>query len=42
MNSDHIAVGGDFSRIFDHKDYLAMISVPDEAVNIHVLVSRTF
>ncbi|MFB1118092.1 hypothetical protein RF240_19340 [Dickeya dadantii] len=34
MNSDHIAVGGDFSRIFDHKDYLAMISIPDEATCI--------
>jgi len=34
MNDDHIAVGGDFNRIFDHKDYLAMISIPDEATCI--------
>ncbi|MBA5601068.1 hypothetical protein H1224_08370 [Pectobacterium aroidearum] len=34
MNSDHIVAGGDFSRIFDHKDYLAMISIPDEATCI--------
>ncbi|MDE8740611.1 hypothetical protein PZA20_02095 [Pectobacterium polaris] len=34
MNSDYIVVGGDFSRIFDHQDYLAMISIPDEATCI--------
>jgi len=30
----HVPVGGDFSRIFDHQDYLAMISIPDEATCI--------
>lgn len=30
----HIPVGGDFSRIFDHKDYLAMVSIPDEATAV--------
>jgi hypothetical protein len=34
MNHEHVAVGGDFNRIFDHKDYLAMISIPDEATCI--------
>ncbi len=28
---DHKVVGGDFSRIFEAKDYLAMLNVPDEA-----------
>ncbi|MCY1426661.1 hypothetical protein D9M71_424840 [compost metagenome] len=31
---NHAAVGGDFNRIFDHKDYLAMVSIPDEATCI--------
>lgn len=30
----HTPVGGDFSRIFDHKDYLAMVSIPDEATAV--------
>ena len=30
MNEREIPVGGDFNRIFDHQDYLAMISIPDE------------
>ena len=34
MNENHVPIGGDFSRIFDHKDYLAMISIPDEATCI--------
>lgn len=34
MNHKQVAVGGDFNRIFDHKDYLAMISIPDEATCI--------
>lgn len=34
MNQTHVPVGGDFSQIFDHKDYLAMISIPDEATCI--------
>lgn len=31
MNERQVAVGGDFSRIFDRRDYLAMVSIPDEA-----------
>lgn len=31
MDYKEVAVGGDFNRIFDHEDYLAMISIPDEA-----------
>lgn len=31
MNEREIPVGGDFNRIFDHQDYLAMINIPDEA-----------
>ncbi|CEP34355.1 MULTISPECIES: hypothetical protein [unclassified Halomonas] len=34
MDHRHVAVGGDFNRIFDHNDYLAMISIPDEATCI--------
>lgn len=34
MNQTHVPVGGDFSQIFDHKDYLAMIGIPDEATCI--------
>ncbi len=34
MNDKHVAVGGDFIRIFDPKDYLAMINIPDEATCI--------
>lgn len=34
MDHKQVAVGGDFNRIFDHKDYLAMISVSDEATCI--------
>ena len=34
MDDKQVAVGGDFNRIFDHKDYLAMISIPDEATCI--------
>ncbi len=34
MDEQHIEVGGDFNRIFDHQDYLAMISIPDEATCI--------
>lgn len=34
MVYEEIAVGGDFNRIFDHEDYLAMISIPDEATCI--------
>ncbi|WP_417355121.1 hypothetical protein [Gallaecimonas pentaromativorans] len=34
MDHKQVAVGGDFNRIFDHKDYLAMISIPDEATCI--------
>lgn len=36
LRVDHkqVVVGGDFNRIFDHKDYLAMISIPDEATCI--------
>lgn len=34
MNYDNVSVGGDFNRIFDHKDYLAMINIPDEATCI--------
>lgn len=34
MNEKIVAVGGDFNRIFDHKDYLVMISIPDEATCI--------
>lgn len=32
LNDSHVAVGGDFSRIFDPKDFLAMINIPDEAL----------
>jgi len=31
MSEREVPVGGDFNRIFDHQDYLAMISIPDEA-----------
>lgn len=31
MNENHVAVGGDFNKIFDHKDFLSMINIPDEA-----------
>jgi len=31
MNDKSVPVGGDFGRIFDHRDYLAMVSIPDEA-----------
>lgn len=31
---NYVPIGGDFNRIFDHKDYLAMISIPDEATCI--------
>lgn len=31
MSDRNVAVGGDFNRIFDHRDYLAMVSIPDEA-----------
>lgn len=34
MDHKQVAVGGDFNHIFDHKDYLAMISIPDEATCI--------
>ena len=34
MNHRQIAVEGDFNRIFEHEDYLAMISIPDEATCI--------
>ena len=34
MDDRQVAVGGDFNRIFDHKDYLTMISIPDEATCI--------
>lgn len=36
MNMDatdnHVPVGGDFSKIFDPNDFLAMINIPDEAL----------
>ncbi|TNB97174.1 hypothetical protein FHG55_08810 [Pseudomonas jessenii] len=31
-DDSHIAVGADFSRIFDPQDFLAMINIPDEAL----------
>ena len=31
MNDTRVPIGGDFNRIFDHRDYLAMVSIPDEA-----------
>jgi hypothetical protein len=34
MSETHVPVGGDFNRIFDHTDYLAMINIPDEATCI--------
>lgn len=32
ITDDHVAVGADFSRIFDPNDFLAMINIPDEAM----------
>ncbi|MCF5189565.1 hypothetical protein [Pseudomonas simiae] len=32
VHDSHVAVGADFSRIFDAKDFLAMINIPDEAL----------
>lgn len=29
-----VPIGGDFNSIFDHKDYLAMVSIPDEATAV--------
>ncbi|PPS36902.1 hypothetical protein B0F86_26555 [Pseudomonas syringae] len=34
MTDDHVAIGADFSRIFDSNDFLAMINIPDEAMCI--------
>ena len=34
MEGTHVAIGGDFNRIFDHRDFLAMVSIPDEATCI--------
>ena len=34
MEDKIVPVGGDFSRIFDRQDYLAMVSIPDEATCI--------
>jgi len=31
MSETSVPIGGDFSRIFDHRDYLAMINIPDDA-----------
>ena len=30
-NERHVPIGGDFSKIFDHGDYLAMVNIPDQA-----------
>lgn len=30
----NVPIGGDFNRIFDHADYLAMLNIPDEATCI--------
>ncbi|QVK30979.1 hypothetical protein [Pseudomonas syringae] len=32
ITDDHIAIGADFSRIFDSNDFLAMLNIPDEAM----------
>jgi hypothetical protein len=32
IRDDHLAVGADFGKIFDPKDFLAMINIPDEAL----------
>lgn len=34
ITEDHVAIGGDFNKIFDYRDYLAMLNVPDEAMCI--------
>jgi len=31
MDQDHAAISGDFSRIFDATDYMAMVNGTDEA-----------
>lgn len=30
--NNHVAVGADFSRIFEPNDFLAMVNIPDEAL----------
>lgn len=30
LQSEHVAVGGDFANVFDHEDYIAMINATDE------------
>lgn len=32
VDDSHVAVGADFSRIFDPNDFLAMLNIPDEAL----------
>ncbi|WP_440060456.1 hypothetical protein ACTAB0_15225 [Pseudomonas syringae] len=32
ITDDHVAIGADFSRIFDSNDFLAMLNIPDEAM----------
>lgn len=34
MDCKEVTLGGDFNRIFGHEDYLAMVSIPDEATCI--------
>ncbi|MFH0022805.1 hypothetical protein ACFZAC_14520 [Pseudomonas fluorescens] len=34
VHDTHVAVGAEFSRIFDPNDFLAMINIPDEALCI--------
>lgn len=34
IKDGYVPIGGDFNRVFDHRDYLAMLNVPDEAMCI--------
>lgn len=31
IGQDHVGVGGDFARVFDAEDYMAMVNALDEA-----------